>query len=143
MIKVILKNLIIILILTKTIANDDIKFEKSQLKNILFKYFSTENKPDLIGNQFYKNKHGNVVQIDIENITNNINDTIFMCFQTLNKFSKMSKEPINELVVIIHFKNNNLPIVISANNDCLNKFFNSSIVNKLDWKNNCLNIGDL
>ena len=143
MIKVILKNLIIILILTKTIADDNIKFEKSQLKNILFKYFSTENTPNLIGSQFYKNKHGNVVQIDIENITNNINDTIFMCFQTLNKFSKMSKTPINELVVIIHFKNNNLPIVINANNDCLNKFFNSSIVNKLDWKNNCLNIGDL
>ena len=99
--------------------------------------------PTLLGHRFFKSKKKTAVQLDIEIINENLNDTIYLCFETLNKLSKVSNEPFSQLFIIIHFKNNDLPIVINADNNCLNKFFNSTIVNKSDWKNNCLDIGDL
>ena len=99
--------------------------------------------PTLLGHRFFKSKKETAVQLDIEIIDENLNDTIYLCFETLNKLSKVSNEPFSQLFIIIHFKNNDLPLVINADNNCLNKFFNSTIVNKSDWKNNCLDIGDL
>ena len=99
--------------------------------------------PTLLGHRFFKLKKETAVQLDIEVIDGNLNDTIYLCFETLNKLSKVSNEPFSQLFIIIHFKNNDLPLVINADNNCLNKFFNSTIVNKSDWKNNCLDIGDL
>ena len=70
-------------------------------------------------------------------------DPIVSFIITLNKLSKVSNEPFSQFFVIFHFKSNELPLVINADNNCLNKFFNSTIVDKSDWKNNCLDIGNL
>ena len=106
-------------------------------------YFSDIKMPNLLGHQFFKSKKGTAVQLDIEIIEENLNNTIYLCFETLNKLSKVSNEPFSQLFVILHFKSNDLPIVIKADNNCLDKFFNSTIVDKFDWKNNCLDIGNL
>ena len=143
MLKNISKSLIFLSLLTQIIYNKNIKVEEEQLKNILVKYFSDNKTPILLGSQFYKNKNGYTIQIDIKNIELDINEVIFLCFKSLNKVSKISKKSLTELIVIIHFEENNLPIVIKAENDCLNRFFNNSIKDKSDWKNNCLNIGTL
>ena len=136
-------NFIIIPFLLQNISSQDIRLNENQLKTILLNYFSENNMPNLLGHQFFKSKKETAVQLDIEIINENLNDTIYLCFETLNKLSKVSNEPFSELFVIIHFKNNDLPMVINADNNCLNKFFNSTIVNKSDWKNNCLDIGNL
>jgi hypothetical protein len=123
--------------------SQSIKLGEPQLETILIRYFSEKNMPSLIGNRLFKSKEGLNVQLDIEHVDDDLNDIIYLCFEALNKLSKVSGKPFNELLVIIHFKNNDIPLVISANNHCLDKFFNSTIFDKSDWKNNCLNIGNL
>jgi len=143
MLKRISKSLILLSLLTQIIYNKNIKVEEEQLKTILVKYFSDNNTPILLGSQFYKNKNGYTIQIDIKNIELDINEVIFLCFKSLNKISKISKNPLTEIIVIIHFEKNDIPVVIKAENDCLNRFFNNLIKDRSDWKNNCLNIGTL
>ena len=135
--------IIIIPFLFQNINGQNIQLNEDQLKTILLIYFSDNKMPNLLGHQFFKSKKGTAVQLDIEIVKENLNDTVYLCFETLNKLSKVSNKPFNQLFVIFHFKNNDLPIVINADNNCLNKFFNSTIVDKSDWKNNCLDIGIL
>ncbi len=135
--------IIIIPFLFQNINGQNIQLNEDQLKTILLIYFSDSKMPNLLGHQFFKSKKGTAVQLDIEIVKENLNDTVYLCFETLNKLSKVSNKPFNQLFVIFHFKNNDLPIVINADNNCLNKFFNSTIVDKSDWKNNCLDIGIL
>ena len=135
--------IIIIPFLFQNINSQNIQLNEDQLKTILLSYFSDIKMPNLLGHQFFKSKKGTAVQLDIEITEENLNDVIYLCFETLNKLSKVSNKPFNQLFVIFHFKNNDLPIVINADNNCLNKFFNSTIVDKSDWKNNCLDIGIL
>jgi hypothetical protein len=135
--------IIIITFSLQNICSQGIKLNDNQLKTILLSYFSEINTPNLLGTQFFKSKKKRAIQLDIEIINENLDDAIYLCFKTLNKLSEVSNEPFSELFVIIHFKNNDLPLVINADNNCLNKFFNSTIVNKSDWKNNCLDIGTL
>ena len=138
-----IKFIIIIPFLFQNINGQNIQLNEDQLKTILLIYFSDNKMPNLLGHQFFKSKKGTAVQLDIEIVEENLNDTVYLCFETLNKLSKVSNKPFNQLFVIFHFKNNDLPIVINADNNCLNKFFNSTIVDKSDWKNNCLDIGNL
>ena len=135
--------IIIIPFLFQSINSQNIQLNKDQLKIILLNYFSDIKMPNLLGHHFFESKKGTSVQLDIEIIEENLNDTIYLCFETLNKLSKVSNEPFSQLFVIFHFKSNDLPIVINADNNCLNKFFNSTIADKSDWKNNCLDIGNL
>ena len=135
--------IIIIPFLFQNINSQIIQLNEDQLRSILISYFSDIKMPNLLGHQFFKSKKGTSVQLDIEIIEENLNDTIYLCFETLNKLSKVSNEPFSQLFVIFHFKSNELPLVINADNNCLNKFFNSTIVDKSDWKNNCLDIGNL
>ena len=138
-----IKFIIIILFLFQSTNNQNVQLNEDQLKTILLSYFSDVKMPNLLGHQFFKSKKGTAVQLDIEIVEENLNDTIYLCFETLNKLSKVSNEPFSQLLVILHFKSNDLPIVIKADNNCLDKFFNSTIVDKFDWKNNCLDIGNL
>ena len=135
--------IIIIPFLFQNIHSQNIQLNEDQLRSVLISYFSDIKMPNLLGHQFFKSKKGTAVQLDIEIIEENLNDTIYLCFETLNKLSKVSNEPFSQLFVILHFKSNDLPIVIKADNNCLDKFFNSTIVDKFDWKNNCLDIGNL
>ena len=135
--------IIIIPFLFQNIHSQNIQLNEDQLRSILISYFSDIKMPNLLGHQFFKSKKGIAVQLDIEIIEENLNDTIYLCFETLNKLSKVSNEPFSQLFVIFHFKSDDLPIVIKADNNCLDKFFNSTIANKFDWKNNCLDIGNL
>ena len=135
--------IIIISFLFQNLHSQKIQLNEDQLKSILMSYFSDSKMPKLLGHQFFKSKKGTAVQLDIEIVEENLNDVIYLCFETLNKLSRVSNKPFDQLFVILHFKGNDLPLVINADNNCLNKFFNSTIVDKSDWKNNCLDIGNL
>ena len=137
------KFIIIIPFLFQNINSQNIQLNEDQLRSILMSYFSDIKMPNLLGHQFFKSKKGTAVQLDIEIVKENLNDTVYLCFETLNKLSRVSNKPFDQLFVILHFKSNDLPLVINADNNCLNKFFNSTIVDKSDWKNNCLDIGSL
>ena len=137
------KFIFIITFLLQNISSQNIELNDDQLKTILLSCFSEINMPNLLGHRFFKSKEKRAIQVDIEIFNDNLDDTIYLCFETLNKLSEVSNESISELFVIIHFKNDDLPLVIKADNNCLNKFFNSTIVDKSDWKNNCLDIGNL
>ena len=135
--------IIIISFLFQNLHSQKIQLNEDQLRSILMSYFSDSKMPNLLGHQFFKSKKGTAVQLDIEIVEENLNDVIYLCFETLNKLSRVSNKPFDQLLVILHFKGNDLPLVINADNNCLNKFFNSTIVDKSDWKNNCLDIGNL
>ena len=135
--------IIIISFLFQNLHSQNIQLNEDQLRSILMSYFSDSKMPNLLGHQFFKSKKGTAVQLDIEIVEENLNDVIYLCFETLNKLSRVSNKPFDQLLVILHFKGNDLPLVINADNNCLNKFFNSTIVDKSDWKNNCLDIGNL
>ena len=135
--------IIIISFLFQNLQSQKIQLNEDQLRSILISYFYDSKMPNLLGHQFFKSKKGTAVQLDIEIVEENLNDVIYLCFETLNKLSRVSNKPFDQLFVILHFKGNDLPLVINADNNCLNKFFNSTIVDKSDWKNNCLDIGNL
>ena len=136
------KNIFILFLFFQNISAKNIKINSKQFKIIIEKQFSKKNMPKLLGSRLYKNKNINSIQIDIQNTTSDINNTIYLSFKSLNNLSNIYKNSINELIVIIH-NNNDIPLVIRAENKCLNKFFNNLNQNKTDWKNNCLNIGTL
>lgn len=138
-----LKTIIILTLMFRVTNGQSIKLAESQLKTLLIRYFSEKNMPNLIGSRLFKSKEGLRVQLDIEHVNDDLNNTIYLCFKSLNKLSKVSEKPFSELFVIIHFKNDDIPLVISASNHCLDKFFDSTLFDKSDWKNNCLNIGNL
>ena len=135
--------IIIISFLFQNLHSQKIQLNEDQLRSILISYFYDSKMPNLLGHQFFKSKKGTAVQLDIEIVEENLNDVIYLCFETLNKLSRVSNKPFDQLFVLLHFKGNDLPLVINADNNCLNKFFNSTIVDKSDWKNNCLDIGNL
>ena len=97
--------IIIIPFLFQSISSQNIKLNNGQLKTILLSYFSEINMPTLLGHRFFKLKKETAVQLDIEIIDGNLNDTIYLSFETLNKLSKVSNEPFSQLFIIIHFKN--------------------------------------
>ena len=88
------KNIFILFLFFQNISAKNIKINSKQFKIIIEKQFSKKNMPKLLGSRLYKNKNINSIQIDIQNTTSDINNTIYLSFKSLNNLSKIFKKSL-------------------------------------------------
>jgi len=112
-----------------------------QIVEMLGEYFSSfKDSPNLIGQRFYGNSNEMVFQLEIETESTHVNKALIFGFDTISKFSDISKNKFTHSILIIHFNENILPIVAEANIDCSEKFFIDKSYDENKWRKNCLTI---
>ena len=116
-------------------------YGNKQIVEMLGEYFSSfKDSPNLIGQRFYENSNEMVFQLEIETDSSRINKALLFGFDTISKFSDISKKKFTHSILIIHFNENILPVVAEANIDCSRKFFIDESYDENKWRKNCLTI---
>ena len=116
-------------------------YGEKQITKILDEYFlSFKSSPSLLGHKFYKNSNKMVFQLEIETNSAKVNNALLFGFDTISKFSNISKINFTHSILVIHFEGDILPIVAETNIDCSRKFFIEKSYDENKWRKNCLTI---
>jgi hypothetical protein len=93
--------------------------------------------PEIASIHFYNNKEGRVLQIEFE--------TVFIKFEiierimnSLAKVGQYSKTPLNNFIVINHYKGSDIPISFETNANCAINYFIKNQITKRSWMKDCL-----
>ncbi len=119
-------------------ANSKPIFNEKQLRSILYNHSKiTKGFPDVLGIHFYNNKEGKVLQIELE--TDSIRtDAIMLVMNSLAKVGQFSKTPLNNFLVINHYKGSDIPISFRSSADCAINYFVKNQITKRNWMKDCL-----
>ena len=106
---------IIFFILIINIANTKPIYNEQQLRSILYNHSKiAEGFPFILGIHFYNNKEGKVIQLEFE--TDSINTgAMILAMNSLAKVGQFSKTPLNNFIVINHYKDSDTPISYKSN----------------------------
>ena len=130
------------ILIQKTLSSD-LKLEDVQFKKLVFEHFSKEGLPKLKGIHLFKIKKKIKVQVDIEVNDRNLKKVIYQSYKALYELSNFYFQELHTAHVIFHFKSDDIPILTSANINCLARFFNKPNENFSNWENNCLDFGSI
>ena len=135
--------LFIIHLLSKVILGSELQLEDDQFKRLVFKHFSDLKVLDIYGVQIFEFKNTLSIQLDIKTNKENLKTTIYRTYKSLYSLSDYYFQELNNFHIIYHFEDNSLPLITSADRDCLERYFTKENENFSNWENNCLNTGSL
>jgi len=129
---------IIFFILIINIVNTKPIYNEQQLRSILYNHSKiAEGFPFILGIHFYNNKEGKVIQLEFE--TDSINTgAMILAMNSLAKVGQFSKTPLNNFIVINHYKDSDTPISYKSNADCAINYFVKNQITKRNWMKDCL-----
>ena len=130
-------------LLSKVILGSELQLEDDQFKRLVFKHFSDLKVLDIYGVQIFEFKNTLSIQVDIKAKKENLKDTIYQTYKSLNSLSDYYFRKLNNFHIIYHFEDNSFPLATSADKDCLGRFFTKKSESFSNWENNCLNTGSL
>ena len=130
-------------LLLKVILGSELQLEDDQFKKLVFKQFSDLKVLDIYGVQIFEFKNTLSIQVDIKAKKEDLKDTIYQTYKSLNSLSDYYFRKLNNFHIIYHFEDNSSPLTTSAGKDCLGRFFNGKNESFSNWENNCLNTGSL
>ena len=108
---------------------------------MMYEYFSSsKNSPDLMGHRFYESSNEMIFQLELEADSAKVNETLIYGFESISKFSNVSKTNFTHSILVIHFGDNILPIVAESNIECLKRLFIDESYSENQWRKNCLTI---
>ena len=81
-----------------------------------------------------------IFQLELEADSAKVNETLIYGFESISKFSNVSKTNFTHSILVIHFGDNILPIVAESDIECLKRFFIDESYSENQWRKNCLTI---
>ena len=120
------------------VTNSKPIYNEKQLRSILYNHSEINRGfPNILGIHFYNNKEGKVLQLEFE--TDSVNtDIIMLVMNSLAKVGQFSKTPLNNFIVINHYKGSDIPISYKSSTDCAINYFVKNQITKKNWMKDCL-----
>ena len=121
--------------------SSDATYNEKQMVKMMYEYFSSsKNSPALVGHRFYESSNEMIFQLELEADSTKVNETLIYGFESINKFSNISKTNFTHSILVIHFGDNILPVVAESNIESLKKLFIYASYSENQWRKNCLTI---
>ena len=121
--------------------SSDVTYNNKEIVKIMYDYFSSsKNSPGLMGHRFYESSNEMIFQLELEADSAKVNEAIIYGFESISKFSNISKTSFTHSILVIHFGDNILPVVAESNIECLKRLFIDASYTENQWRKNCLTI---
>ena len=121
--------------------SSDVTYTNKQMVKMMYEYFSfSKNSPGLMGHRFYESSNEMIFQLELEADSARVNETLVYGFESISKFSNISKTSFTHSILVIHFGDNILPVVAESNIECLKRLFIDASYTENQWRKNCLTI---
>ena len=114
------------------------KYEDNQIINLLGQQFSDSENLIYFGNSIYKKDSSRILQLEIESLEKNIQRNFKYCFKIMTKIGHHANRSIDEIVIIMHVKDYDLPVIANSKFQCNIKFFVHKYISEKEWRSNCL-----
>ena len=119
----------------------DVTYNNKEMVKMMYEYFSSsKNSPGLMGHRFYESSNEMIFQLELEADSAKVNEALVYGFESISKFSNISKTSFTHSILVIHFGDNILPVVAESNIECLKGLFNDASYSENQWRKNCLTI---
>lgn len=130
-------------IMLTIVLGGQLKYSDDKIESLLQVYYKSKtNAPILLGQQFYTDRDDHIFQIEIEVELDQVHEGLLFGFESMMKIVPHTKRNIDYGMVIIHFRNNHLPVVEICDIACSEKFFLDKTINEAAWRKHCLIIED-
>lgn len=121
--------------------SSDAAYNDKQVVKMMHEYFSSsKSSPILIGHRFYESSNEVIFQLELEADSAIVNETLIYGFESISKFSNVSKTNFTHSILVMHFGDNILPVVAESNIECLKRLFIDASFSENQWRKNCLTI---
>ena len=121
--------------------SSDATYNDKQVEKMMNEYFSSSNSsPILKGHRFYESSNEVIFQLELEADSAKVNETLIYGFESISKFSNVSKTNFTHSILVMHFGDNILPVVAESNIECLKRLFIDASFSENQWRKNCLTI---
>ena len=121
--------------------SSDATYSDKQVLKIMYEYFSSsKSSPSLVGHRFYESSNEMIFQLELEADSAKVNEALVYGFESISKFSNISKTSFTHSILVIHFGDNILPVVAESNIECLKRLFIDASYSENQWRKNCLTI---
>ena len=119
----------------------DATYNSKQMVKMMYEYYSSaKNSPGLMGHRFYESSNEMIFQLELEADSAKVNEALVYGFESISKFSNISKTSFTHSILVIHFGDNILPVVAESNIECLKRLFIDASYTENQWRKNCLTI---
>ena len=119
-----IKKVTVQLTIIHLLFSSDVTYNNKEIVNMMYEYFSSsKNSPDLMGHRFYESSNEVIFQLELEADSAKVNETLIYGFESISKFSNISKTSFTHSILVIHFGDNILPVVAESNIECLKRLF--------------------
>ena len=136
-----IRNIMVQLTILHLLFSSDATYNEKQMVKMMHEYFSSsKNSPALVGHRFYESSNEMIFQLELEADSTKVNETLIYGFESISKFSNISKTNFTHSILVIHFGDNILPVVAESNIECLKKLFIDGSYSENQWRKNCLTI---
>ncbi len=121
--------------------SSDVTYNNKEMVKMMYEYFSSsKNSPGLMGHRFYESSNEMIFQLELEADSAKVNEALVYGFESISKFSNISKTSFTHSILVIHFGDNILPVVAESNIECLKRLFIDASYSENHWRKNCLSI---
>ena len=121
--------------------SSDVTYNDKEMVKMMYEYFlSSKSSPGLMGHRFYESSNEMIFQLELEADSAKINEALIYGFESIGKFSNISKTSFTHSILVIHFGDNILPLVAESNIECLKRLFIDASYSENQWRKNCLTI---
>ena len=121
--------------------SSDVTYNDKEMVKMMYEYFlSSKSSPGLMGHRFYENSNEMIFQLELEADSAKINEALIYGFESIGKFSNISKTSFTHSILVIHFGDNILPVVAESDIECLKRLFIDASYSENQWRKNCLTI---
>ena len=121
--------------------SSDVTYNNKEMVKMMYEYFSSsKNSPGLMGHRFYESSNEMIFQLELEADSAKVNEALIYGFESIGKFSNISKTSFTHSILVIHFGDNILPVVAESNIECLKRLFNDTSYSENQWRKSCLTI---
>tara|TARA_B100002052_G_scaffold71026_1_gene64381 strand:+ start:638 stop:1060 length:423 start_codon:yes stop_codon:yes gene_type:complete len=121
--------------------SSDVTYNNKEMVKMMYEYFSSsKNSSVLMGHRFYKSSNEMIFQLELEADSAKVNEALIYGFESISKFSNISKTSFTHSILVIHFGDNILPVVAESNIECLKRLFIDESYSENQWRKNCLTI---
>ena len=121
--------------------SSDVTYSNKEMVKMMYEYFSSsKDSPGLMGHRFYESSNEMIFQLELEADSAKVNEAIIYGFESISKFSNISKTSFTHSILVIHFGDDILPVVAESNIECLKRLFIDASYSENQWRKNCLTI---
>ena len=136
-----IKKITVQLTIIHLLFSSDVTYNNKEMVKMMYEYFSSsKNSLGLMGHRFYESSNEMIFQLELEADSAKVNEALIYGFESISKFSNISKTSFTHSILVIHFGDNILPVVAESNIECLKRLFIDGSYSENQWRKSCLTI---